>query len=64
MTQIASIGAATPRPAPSSDPMVAPTQRQSALERLLAEPGPLDRFAAQDATPSVADADHGAAPLR
>ncbi len=64
MTSIASTGAAPVGSAPATDPVAVPAERQTPLERLLAEPGLLDRFAAPDAAPPVADAEHGAAPLR
>lgn len=64
MTPVASIGAAPVRGAPSIDPTATPAERQTPLERLLAEPGPLDRLATPDVASHVADAEHGAAPLR
>lgn len=64
MNPVASIGAAPVRGAPSIDPMTAPAERQTPLERLLAEPGPLERFVAPEPAARLADAEHGAAPLR
>lgn len=64
MTSIASIGAAPACATPASDPIATPAERQTPLERLLAEPGPLDRFAAPGPVPPLADAEHGAASLR
>jgi hypothetical protein len=64
MTPLASTGTAPIHGAIMTDPTVAPEQRQSPLERLLAEPGPLDRF--MDTAPAShrADADHGATLFR
>lgn len=64
MNPVASIGAAPARGVPSTDPMTAPAERQTPLERLLAEPGPLKRFTAPEPAARLADAEHGAAPLR
>ncbi len=63
MTSVDGIGAARSRGTVQKDPIGSPQDRQSPLERLLAEPGPLDRFAVPDPVRHRADAEHGAAPL-